>query len=130
MQEAAGGGMDAYFLALLVDVEAVEGLHRAVGLAMDGAKGREVMPPDQMRGAFMHGGKGEPRADPPGPMRIQGQWRPAIGDPVEVAPANAGEARMPVVSDRLGGKYCHRIGSQQGVQALAQSVRREVLLNV
>ena len=84
-----------------VDLEPVERLDRAVRLAMDRAEGGEVVASDEMRRALGHRLDIERHRDVPDPAALERRRRAAVEDPIEVAPADAREARVPVVGDRL-----------------------------
>ena len=113
-------------LADAAHVERIEGLHRAVGLAMGRAEGREVMPSDQMRGAFLHRVDIERHGDVPNPPRVERRRRAAIEDPIEILPPDTGEARVPVVGDLLDREHRNRVRADERIQPLAQPVRGQV----
>src|SRR3954462_3531814 len=55
VEEAARRRFDADLVAVTSNLESVERLYRAVGLAMGRAKGGEVVTSDEVRCAFLHG---------------------------------------------------------------------------
>ena len=59
----------------------------------------------------------------PDPARVERRRRAAVEDAVEVAPADAGEARVPVVGDLLDREDRDRLRPHQRVQPFAQPVR-------
>ena len=81
------------------DVQPVERLHRAVRLALGRAEGGEVVAPDEMLRALAHRLDVEGQGDVPYAPRVERRRRPAVEDAVEIAPPDAGEARVPVVGD-------------------------------
>ena len=107
-------------------VQPVERLHRAIGLAMDRSECREIVPADEHRRAFLHRFHVEWHGNVPHSPPVE-RWRgAAIEDPVEIAPADAGEARVPVVGDRRRHPVTDTgCGPHQRVQAFAQAMRRQ-----
>ena len=101
MKEAARRGLDPDFLADAADVEAIERLDRALGLAVDRAEGREIVVSDEMRRALLHRLDVERHGNVPDTARVERGGRAAVEDAVEVAPLDAAEARMPL----LGGMF-------------------------
>ena len=75
------------------------------------------MASDQMRRAFAHRFDVERDGDVPDAAGVERGRRPAVEDAVEIAPADAGEARVPVVGDLLDLEHRDRMRPDQRVQA-------------
>ena len=101
VEERARRGLDLDPVAAADDVKPVERLDRAFGLAMRRAEGGEIVPPDQELRRFVHRVGVERHRHAPRPPGLQRQRRAAVEDAVDVAAADAAEARVPVVGDDL-----------------------------
>ncbi len=112
VEETAGGGVDMDLVAFTRDLEPVEGLDRAVGLALGRSEGGEVVAPDEVRRALAHCFDIEWNGDVPDAPEVEGRRGASIEDSVEVPAANARKPRMPVVSDR----YRLRVPRSGGVE--------------
>src|SRR5438270_10366901 len=97
MEEAPRCRGDVDLVAHFHHVESIEGLHRAVRLALRRSEGGEVMTSDEVRRPFAHRFDIERYGDMPHPPHVQ-RWRGAAAeDPIEIASAQARKARMPVI---------------------------------
>ena len=122
--------MDVYLFADAFDVEPVERLDRAHGLAVRRAEGGEIMLPDQPLRRAVHGLGIRRRDDLPGAVAIQGQRRPAVDDAIKIAPPGAGEARVPVGGDHFALRHRDRIGTQVRVDRPHQPKGREPRVDI
>ena len=89
VEEAARGRGHVDLFADARDFELVEGLHRAVRLALRRAEGGEVMTSNQMRGAGPHCLDIERDGDVPHAPGVERRRRPAAEDSVQITPPEA-----------------------------------------
>ena len=88
VEEAARRGLDVNFLALASDLQPVEGLDRAVGLAMRRAESGEVVASDQHRRAFAHRLDIQRDRDVPHASAFHRRRRPPIHYAVQILAAD------------------------------------------
>ncbi len=134
MQERPGADVEAVFGAAGVggffEPQFIEGLHRAVGLALHRAEGGEIVLADQPVGAGLHRRGVEPVRHPPGPAAIVHQRRAARHQPEQVAPFHRREPRVEIARHPGAGDHGHRRRLQMEIERLAEPERVPVLRQV
>ena len=105
-------GGDLNLLAAPFDGEAVESLFCRSGLALGGAKCREIVTSDQKLCGLMHGGDIKTPRHPPGTPTIERQIGPTIDDTIEVVSADGREPRIKAIRHPLDGQHGDRVWSQ------------------
>jgi hypothetical protein len=94
------------------------------------AEGGEVVPPDERLRRALHRLGIERAGDVPRAAALERQRRAAVADAVEVAPADAREARVPVVGLGLAREHRDRLGPQPRVERFHQPERVSCLGDV
>jgi hypothetical protein len=122
VQKRARRGVDPHFLAVPLDVKAIERLHRRFRLAFGGAEGGEVVPADEQLRSRMHGLRIKAARHPPRPAGVQGETGAAVDDAVEVMALARREPGVEAVGGRFRRPYRHRMGSQMGIDGVADGV--------
>ena len=120
MQERTRGGVDVDFPTPLgfdlFDIQQIERFHRIGGLAMDRAKGGEVMPTHKRLRGAVHRVCIKRLGHVPRLVPHQGQRRAAVGDAINIAPPGAGKARVPVIRHHLAMGHSDGIGTKLGIE--------------
>ena len=96
VQERAGGRVDPDFVAFACDVEAIERAQWRVRLAPGGTESREIVAADNPLCRLLHRRGFERDRQPPDAVLVEGGWRAAHEDPVEVVPRRRAEACVEV----------------------------------
>lgn len=97
---------------------------------MGRAEGGEVMAANEELGRFLHRVRVERLDDAPYEAAFQRQRGAAVGDPVDIGPAGAGEAGVPIIGHSLAGEDGDRIGAQARVHRLHEAEGSEGLFYV
>jgi hypothetical protein len=126
VQERACGGVDAHLLADPLDVEAVEGAHRAVRLAFGGPESGEVVPAREGLRRLLHQGRVERPGHVPDPAGLERRRRAAVEDAVQIGPPGRRQARMEPVRDGLDRQHRDGLRAQMRVRGVAHGIRAPV----
>ena len=97
MQERPRLGPKQYLLALAHNLQPVQRSLRRLGLAMGGAKGGEIVTPQQTLRRLVHGPGIKRYGDLPGAPPAQRQGRPPVDDAVKIMPGLGLETGVKVV---------------------------------
>jgi len=130
LQKRAGRGGDADFLAGARDIEAIERLHRRLGLALGGAERREVVAADKLLRRRVHGlGIQRPR-HPPGAILLKRKIRPPVDDTITVMTFDRREARVEIQRRALHGEHRDRLRPQMEIDGVAHGLGVPVLAKI
>src|SRR6185437_13345608 len=122
VKERARRGFDPDFFAIAQNGEAIERLHRRLGLAFGGTEGGEIVPADQALRRLVHGGGIERARHAPDAVGLERQIGAAVDDAVEIVALDGRKSRVEVVRDLFGRKHGDRLRAQMKVDGVAHRV--------
>ena len=110
---------DADLLTGARDIEAIERLDRRLGLALGGAKRREIVTADQPLRGRMHRFGVERARHVPRAILIERQVGAPIGNAVKIMPSDGGESRVEVRRGGFGAQDGDALRSQMEIDRVA-----------
>ena len=117
----------ADLVAVALDVEPVERLHRRFRLAFGGAEGREVVLADEPLRRRMHRRGVERARHAPGAAALEREIGAPVDDAIEIMPLRAEKRASKSSAHPLGGQHRDRMRPQMRVERIAHRVGVPVL---